>query len=154
MTTSTGLTGMIFSDAELAETVNGALERAVNGDLGGGAVALMPLMLSGIGGQYALAAMLASVISKSGVADGNELTGAFRFLVPEQAFAAEFTTAWARGDHETTEALFKDVVALCGPRGSASLCAYLIALFHLAVITVTGVAARQAATTTAEEPTL
>jgi hypothetical protein len=149
---------------EAAEIVNTALAHGVTGDTPGGIDLLIPLISESIGSCYALACMLAEtasfltrrdqpagqfVISVDNVETGE--TGSIDVFPPEQAFAAQFTTAWANRDHDAAEALFRALVHSAGSEGP-QLVWGLLALYELAVVTATEIVREQRAAR-GEEPT-
>lgn len=128
-----------------------ALQLGADGDGMGAGVMLAPLACHSYGAAYALTGMLAEIASRPGgreqtgpAADGAEAGGCCTVdgLCSGEAFAEQFTTAWARRDHDQAEALFGALVKKSGLDGS-DLVNGILHLFLRAV----------AKSTTGKEPT-
>lgn len=158
---------MTLTTNEAVETVNAALVQAAAGDMDGGTELLMPFLTSGVGTQYALACMLAETASYIARRDGvpgcfgitvtNDVTGVsgpVEDMSPENAFAYQFTNAWANRDHHGAEAHFAALYRRSTGDGEQLLDG-LMAVFHMAVVTcIEMLAEERAAGTTGKGPVL
>lgn len=150
---------MSADPSELAPTIVGeALAHAVAGDTMTGGMLLVPLIEEGRRSCYALAGMLAETASHIarrdqapgtfGITVDNTVTGlpgSVDVLPPDLRWAAQFVTAWANRDQDTTAALFTTLADQAEATDGAELVDGLLRLFSMAVTTAKEVCAEERA---------
>lgn len=146
------------ADQSPQEIVSEALARAVAGDEIEAGMLLVPLIADSRSSCYALAGMLAETASHIARRDRagarftidvvNEATGrtaSVDVMAPDIRFAAQFVTAWANRDQDTTVALFNALVDQAEATDGPELVDGILRLFALAVVTAKAVCAEERA---------